>query len=78
MTPGVRDSIPPSELMRALRRHSNADWGELGEEDRQANDAALKNGTRLLSSYTTDAGVNFWIITEWNRSATTALLPSEY
>lgn len=78
MTPGVQASVPPSELAQALRRHARGDWGELDDEDRAANDRALKEGTRLLSAYRTKAGEKFWIITEADRSSTTALLPSEY
>ena len=78
MTPGAQAQVPSSELVRALRRHARGDWGELDHEDREANDRALKEGTRLLSAYHTDAGVKFWIITEADRSATTVLLPEEY
>ena len=78
MTPGVRDGIPPSEMLRALRRHAGGDWGKLEPEDRQANDDALKNGGRLVSSYLAKNGTKFWIITESDRSATTVLLPEEY
>lgn len=78
MTPGIRDQVAAGELARALRRHANGDWGDLCDEDRQANDRALLEGSRLLSAYLTTSGVKFWIITEADRSATTALLPSEY
>jgi hypothetical protein len=78
MTPGAQERVPPSEMMQALRRHARGDWGELDDEDRQANDAALKDGTRLLSAYRTKADVKFWIITEADRSMTTILLPEEY
>jgi hypothetical protein len=78
MTPGVEEKIPPSELLQALRRHARGDWGDLDDEDRQANDLSLKDGSRLLSAYHTKEGVKFWIITEADRSATTALLPEEY
>lgn len=78
MTPGAQDSVPPSEMMQALRRHARADWGELDEEDRRANDRALLDASRLLSAYKTETGVTFWIITEADRSATTVLLPKEY
>ena len=54
------------------------DWGNLCEADRKQNDWALKNGERLLSSYRASNGTKFWIITEWDRSYTTILLPSEY
>jgi hypothetical protein len=78
MTPGARDSIPPSETMQALRRHAHGDWGDLDDEDRQANESALQNGARLLSAYVASNGTKFWIITEADRSATTVLLPREY
>lgn len=78
MTPGVQSSVPPSEMMRALRRHARSDWGELEQEDLEANDRAVKEGGRLLSAYRSKAGTKFWIITEADRSATTVLLPEEY
>lgn len=61
-----------------MRRHAKGDWGDLDVEDLQANDAALKSGGRLVSSYRTESGTKFWIITEADRSATTVLLPEEY
>lgn len=78
MTLGADGSIPSFELIRALRRHARGDWGALDEEDRAANDRAVKEGTRLFSSYHTTEGVRFWIITEADRSVTTVLLPDEY
>jgi hypothetical protein len=45
--------------------------------DRRANDRAVRDGDRVLSAYETAAG-RVWIITEWDRSATTLLLPEEY
>ncbi len=55
----------------------------MDDEDRQANDQALTQGTRLLSAYNDDRfpknGVaTIWIITEADRSATTILFPDEY
>jgi hypothetical protein len=38
----------------------------------------LKEGTRLLSVYHTAESVKFWVITEWDRSITTLLLPEDY
>lgn len=57
--------------------------GDVCEEDRQANDQALLDGSRLRSAYRTSSGEKIWIITEavddsGNRAATTVLLPSEY
>ncbi len=61
-----------------LDRHVTGDWGELGDEDKQANERALREGLRILSAYTTSAGVTLWVITEADRSASTMLLPHEY
>jgi hypothetical protein len=77
-TPGVLESVSQAELLDALGRHASGDWGAVGDDDRRANDAALRNGERLLSAYVTGSGTKFWIITEADRSATTALLPDEY
>jgi len=64
-------------VLAALGRHVRGDWGDVDAEDRAANDRALREGTRVLSSYRA-GGVKFWVITEADRSATTVLLPSEY
>ena len=61
-----------------LIRHKHGDWGELDPEDRRANERALRQGSRLLSAYATRAGERLWVITEWDRSTTTLLLPEEY
>ena len=67
------------DLAGYLRRHCCGDWGEeLCEEDCEANESALRNGARILSCYRTPAGDRLYIITEWNRSMTTVMLPSEY
>jgi hypothetical protein len=77
-TPGVLAAIPNEEIQTALSRHSNGDWGLLDAEDLKANDRALIEGTRLLSAYESTDHTRFWIITEWDRSVTTILLPEEY
>ena len=63
-------------------RHIQGDWGDLEyEEDRKANDAAVKEGDfRILSAYNFNDNPEdkIWIITEWDRSITTILFPSEY
>ena len=50
----------------------------MDEEDRAENELSLENGYRLLSAYTVSTGAKIWIITEWDRSVTTILLPEEY
>jgi len=77
-TPGLLARIPPSEHLDALHRHAGSDWGDLDDEDRQANEDALRDGGRLFSVYRASSGIKFWIITEADRSATCLLLPEEY
>ena len=61
-----------------LQRHATGDWGDLCTEDMQANNDALQYGDRLLSSYVLSESCKVWVITEYDRSVTTILLPSEY
>ena len=77
-TPNVINSIPNDEILVALGRHSNGDWGEMDADDKAANERALQGGERLFSSYYSKEKVKFWIITEWDRSVTTVLLPEDY
>ncbi len=66
------------DIIIALRRHQAGDWGDLCPDDKAANDLAVLDGSRLLSAYTSESGVKFWIITESDRSITTILLPEDY
>ena len=61
-----------------LSRHRCGDWGDVCPGDAKLNDEALREGGRLLSSYRTIGGEVLWIITEFDRSVTTILLPDEY
>ena len=81
MTSGVDALIEAGRLDPApyLYRHLSGDWGDLNDSDRRLNDAALQSGEdRLFSSYQVAPNLKLWIITEWDRSVTTLLLPSEY
>ncbi len=81
MTAGVDELVRQGRLNPTpyLRRHLHGDWGDLSDDDRRLNDAALKSGEdRLFSSYQVTPDLKLWIITEWDRSVTTLLLPSEY
>ena len=78
ITRGAMNELPAREVQNSLFRHAMGDWGDVCEEDWTLNDEALEHEARLLSSYRTDNGIRFWIITEWDRSLTTILLPEEY
>jgi hypothetical protein len=77
-TPGAIAALSHADIQTALNRHLTGDWGDLCAEDKQSNDDALRLGNRLFSAYHGENGTKFWIITEWDRSLTTLLLPSEY
>lgn len=64
----------------SLIRYKNCDWGDMCEEDKAANEEAVKNGEeRIFGSYQMqDSDYKIWIITEWDRSYTTILFPDEY
>jgi hypothetical protein len=79
-TPGALEalSISGQSPWDFLARHVQGDWGEVDAEDKQSNEQALSDGSRLLSAYTTKAGDRIWIITEADRSSSCLLTPDEY
>ncbi len=79
-TPGALAALQAYQMDPAqlLHRHVQGDWGTLDPDDSAANEYALQSGERLLSNYPLAADCRIWIITEWDRSVTTLLLPEEY
>ena len=73
-------------LAACYLRHRQCDWGDVDPEDAEVNNAAVESGGRIISAYPVDKGGDrrgwgdnsIWLITEADRSTTTALLPSEY
>lgn len=47
-----------------LRRHLSGDWGTVCSDDAAVNEAALRDGSRLLSNYEIAKGVTLWIISD--------------
>ena len=84
-----RGDLIPKQL---LNMHSQGDFGNISEEDKQLNLDAIKNndGGRIMSSYLVNGAtskegkslpnVTFWIITEGTGEdrVTTILFPEEY
>ncbi len=78
-TPGCLELLEKHNkaLSEFLRRHVSGDYGVVDSENAKLNDEAVKEGSRILSAY--EIGEDrIWIITEWDRSVTTLLLPSEH
>lgn len=79
-TPGairlmLLSSVQPQTL---LRRHVTGDWSEMDPEDQAINREAVKHGNRIFSAYRVSPTERIWLITEWDRSVTTFLKPTEY
>ena len=88
MTPEIKELMSAGHqaievVQRCLDRHTEADWGDLCDDDKQLNNDALeaeRSGRptdSLFSSYDTDLR-KIYVITECDRLVTTILLPQEY
>lgn len=84
-TPGALEALRRNNStgLDLLQRHATGDWGIVCEEDRQANDNAIRSGARILSVYFLPDETKIWLITdaedaEGDRQSTTFLLPEEY
>jgi hypothetical protein len=84
-TPGALKAIEESGQNPTdfIVRHVSGDFGDVDSEDWALNDSAIKDGSRILSAYTTLKGERIWVITEavgehGFRSSTCILLPEEY
>ena len=83
-TPGAAEFLLSNDCTASglLWSHQRGIWGDLSDADKAANDAALLDGSRILSSYKVGDG-KVWIITEGvnddgKRERTTVLLADEY
>lgn len=78
----IEDGIwEDGNLKNVLRRHSSGDWTleEMEKEDIEQNKQAIdeSNQMRVFSVFH-ENGIKVYVITEWDRSLTTILLPDEY
>ena len=79
-TPGALEALAEAgqSAIKFIRRHQVGDWGDLPDEDKRENEFSVDRDLRIFSAYHIARGVKLWIITEFDRSVTTMLLPSEY
>ena len=82
MTQGVNDRVAGDVsfaklVSKSIARFARRDWGEMADEDIQANDWSIDNGARVLAGYG-EGDDRVWIIREADGSATTVIFPSKY
>lgn len=77
-TIGAHADFSMEEMILCLNRHMHGEWGDLSEDDKEANELAIEFGDRILSSYKFPDGRVLWLITEADRSVTTILRPKDY
>lgn len=88
MTRGIAQHVDKglgAFIQSCLERYKKCDWGDMEKDDIEMNNRAIKVDDRVLVAYNLPDNLKeitgedkIWIITEWNRSVTTILYPSEY
>lgn len=73
---------PDEDLLDLLKRHVSGDWGEVSQEEKDLNDKAVQDGSRILSAYILSTGKKILILTEaanesGHREVTKVLTPEE-
>lgn len=75
----ISESIEFSKFfLESIAKYRNCNWGDICHEDKKMNNNAVKNNDdRIVARYNNSHG-DIYIITEWDRSATTILFTHEY
>ena len=55
---------PDEDLLDLLEWHVSGNWGEVNQEQKDLNDKAVKDGSRIISAYTLSTGKKVIILTE--------------
>ncbi len=58
-TPNALAALTDWDLQVALQRHAAGDWGDLCNQDKEANSTALLLGGRLLSAFHAQNGTSY-------------------
>jgi hypothetical protein len=84
-TPGALSALEATgeNAITFLGRHARCDWGDLDAHDKQVNQTALEDGSRIFSAYHLKDGTKIYVITEatddyGQRQSTCVLLPEDY
>jgi hypothetical protein len=77
ITPIAKRYLNLQDVSKAIKRHTQGDWGELCRADKQDNDHSVTHRKELFSIYTDRHNIGFYVVTNSDRSTTTVLLPEE-
>ena len=76
-SPGAIKLVSINDLVHAVVKHHNCDWGDAGSTIKDANDTALSNGGAVLSIHHASSGRRFQIRTNSARLLTEISLEGE-
>lgn len=76
------ETLPQQSILDCFSRHAKGDFGDVCNDDFEANLDAIAEGLRILSTYRCDdqqgEKARVYVITEADRSRTSLLLAEEY
>lgn len=77
ITPGINELIlQGTDIAPYLNRHLSGDWGDICDDDKNANNHAASSGGMILSTYQIATKSKIWTLTD--AGTTTIMLPCEY
>ena len=75
-TPGAR-KLPAADILTALDRFHQGDWGDISQEDHEANEESIREDGLVLASYQSGQ-TEFWVHQSHRNIPPTVLLPEEH
>lgn len=79
-TPNALSKVCPEAIKIGLDFHFRGGWGLVTEDTAEQNNLSVAGDAQamILSIFEANDSIRFWIITEWDRSVTTVLMPEDY
>ena len=77
ITEATADVLDFVQVVGLLVRHADCDFGDIDEEDKKANEAAIVSGGWIYSAYTKGLPEKVYVITNDQRTITQVMLARE-
>src|SRR5579862_3190628 len=74
----ARHSLSATDIRSAVSNHTSGIWGSVDDQQRRLNELALEGDDKLVSVFYSSRKEKFYVITSWDRSTTTIVLPEDY